>query len=82
MLRFVLLGAGYIAPRHAQAIKDVGGELIGFLDPNDSVGWIDSYFPEARYFSEFERFDRFCHKSFMAGNDIDYAVICTPNYLQ
>jgi UDP-N-acetyl-2-amino-2-deoxyglucuronate dehydrogenase len=75
--RFVLIGVGFVAPRHMKAIKDVGGELVAIMDPHDSVGIIDSYFPEAKYFSEFERFDRYCTKR----GDIDYTVVCSPNYL-
>jgi UDP-N-acetyl-2-amino-2-deoxyglucuronate dehydrogenase len=61
--RFALIGAaGYIAPRHMRAIKDVGGRLVAALDPSDSVGIIDSYFPEADFFTEFERFDRHIDK--------------------
>lgn len=77
MLKFVLLGVGYVAPRHMQAIKDIGGELVAIMDPNDSVGLIDSYYPGASYFREFENLDRYCSKR----NDIDYCVICTPNFL-
>lgn len=76
--KFVLLGAaGFVSPRHMKAIRDVGGELVAIMDPHDSVGIIDSYFPEAMYFSEFERFDRYCMKR----GDIDYVSICSPNYL-
>lgn len=77
MKTFVLLGAaGYAAPKHMKAIKDVGGNLIACLDPHDSVGILDSYFPDCQYFREFERFDRFCIK-----NHVDYCVVCSPNYL-
>jgi UDP-N-acetyl-2-amino-2-deoxyglucuronate dehydrogenase len=77
MKKFVLIGAaGYVAPKHMAAIKAVGGNLIACLDPHDSVGILDSYFPGCKYFSEFERFDRFC-----SGQDIDYTVVCSPNYL-
>ena len=56
---FALVGAaGYVAPRHMRAIKDTGNRLVAALDPKDSVGIIDSYFPEADFFVEFERFDR------------------------
>jgi UDP-N-acetyl-2-amino-2-deoxyglucuronate dehydrogenase len=59
MKNFALIGAGgYIAPRHMKAIKDTGNNLIAALDKNDSVGILDSYFPEADFFTEFERFDR------------------------
>ena len=74
---YVLIGSGYIAPKHYQAIKNVGGNLVAFLDPHDSVGIVDSYFPNAQYFSEFERFDRYCSKR----NDISYVSIYSPNHL-
>ena len=75
--------AGYIAPRHMKAIKDTGNLLVAALDPNDSVGIIDSYFPEADFFTEFERFDRHIDKLHRAGHEdeIDYVSICSPNYL-
>ena len=82
--RFVLIGAaGYVAPRHMQAIREVGGELVAAFDPRDSVGIIDSYFPNAEFFVEFERFDRFLDKlrRGSSGRPIDYVSICSPNYL-
>ena len=80
--RFVLIGAaGFVAPRHMAAIKAIGGDLIAAFDPHDSVGILDSYFPECRYFSEFERFDRFCQKFLSGGGMIDFATIASPNYL-
>lgn len=84
MKNFALIGAaGYIAPRHMQAIKATGNSLIAAYDPNDSVGIIDSHFPEAHFFTEFERFDR--HVDKLARNPlstkIDYMSICSPNYL-
>lgn len=79
---FALIGvAGYIAPRHLRAIKDVGGDLKVALDPADSVGLLDSHFPDARFFVEFERFDRHVDKLRRAGEKIDYVSICSPNYL-
>ena len=83
MNRFALIGAaGYIAPRHMKAIKDTGNQLVAALDKNDSVGIIDSYFPDARFFTEFERFDRHLEKQRREnGNKIDYVSICSPNYL-
>jgi len=79
---FVLIGAaGYVAPRHMQAIKGTGNKLVAALDPNDSVGIIDSYFPEADFFTEFERFDRHVEKLKRKGTNIDYVSICSPNYL-
>ena len=80
---FALIGAaGYIAPRHMKAIKDTGNDLIAALDKNDSVGIIDSYFPEAYFFTEFERFDRFVDKYHRTHDKkIEYVGICSPNYL-
>ncbi|MHC4583126.1 MAG: Gfo/Idh/MocA family protein [Planctomycetota bacterium] len=83
MRKFALIGAGgYIAPRHMKAIKETGNVLIAALDPNDSVGIIDSYFPDADFFTEFERFDRHLEKLRRENNQrIDYISICSPNYL-
>lgn len=75
--KFALTGAaGYVAPRHMKAIKDVGGELVAVLDPHDSVGVLDSYFPNCLYFREPERFERWLSK-----NQVDYISVCSPNYL-
>jgi len=80
--KFGLIGAaGYIAPRHMKAIKETGSELVAALDPNDSVGVIDSYFPEAAFFTEFERFDRHLDKLRRKGEGVDYVSVCSPNYL-
>jgi len=73
MINYVLLGAGFVAPRHYRAIKETGGNLLAILDPYDSVGAIDSYFKDCKYFREYERFDRFC-----IDQDIDYCVVCSP----
>lgn len=84
MKNFALVGAaGYIAPRHMQAIKATGNELVAALDINDSVGIIDSHFPNAEFFTEFERFDRHIDKLRRANDDrrVDYISICSPNYL-
>ncbi len=83
MKNFALIGAaGYIAVRHMQAIKETGNNLVAALDKFDSVGIIDSYFPEADFFTEFERFDRHIDKIRHNENmQIDYVSICTPNYL-
>ncbi|MCZ4282358.1 Gfo/Idh/MocA family oxidoreductase [Kiloniella laminariae] len=79
---FALIGAaGYIAPRHMKAIKETENNLIAALDPSDSVGIIDSYFPQARFFTEFERFDRHIDKLRRRGDCVDYVSICSPNYL-
>jgi len=80
--RFALIGAaGFVAPRHMKAIAEVGGRLVAALDPNDSVGIIDSYFPSADFFTEFERFDRHLDKARRKGQKVDYVSICSPNYL-
>ena len=82
MKKFALLGAaGYIAPRHLKAIKDTGNDLIVALDKFDSVGVMDSYFPNADFFVEFERFDRHVEKLKRNNINLDYVSICTPNYL-
>jgi UDP-N-acetyl-2-amino-2-deoxyglucuronate dehydrogenase len=82
MQNFALMGAGgYVAPRHMQAIKAVGGDLKVIFDPNDSVGVIDGFFPEANFFVEFERFDRHVDKLRRRGEKLDYMSICSPNYL-
>jgi len=84
MKNFALTGvAGYIAPRHLKAIKDTGNRLLAAVDPHDSVGILDSFFPEASFFTEFERFDRHLEK-FRRGskeNKIDFISIFSPNHL-
>lgn len=80
--RFALIGAaGYIAPRHMRAIRDTDNNLVAAVDKNDSVGIIDSYFPDAAFFTEFERFDRHVDKIKRGGSPLDYISICSPNYL-
>jgi UDP-N-acetyl-2-amino-2-deoxyglucuronate dehydrogenase len=83
MKNFGLIGAsGYIAPRHLKAIRETGNNLIAALDPFDSVGIMDSFFPDAAFFTEPERFDRHLDKMRRSGNGhIDYVSICSPNYL-
>lgn len=82
MKNFALIGAaGYIAPRHMKAIKDTGNNLVAALDKFDSVGIIDSYFPDADFFTEFERFDRHVDKLRRNDIEIDYVSVCSPNYL-
>jgi UDP-N-acetyl-2-amino-2-deoxyglucuronate dehydrogenase len=82
-INFGLIGAaGYIAPRHIKAVKETGNELVAALDKSDSVGIIDSYFPNAAFFLEAERFDRHLDKLRRQGdNKIDFVSICSPNYL-
>ena len=82
MNRFALIGAaGYIAPRHMRAIKETGNVLMAALDPSDNVGVIDSYFPNADFFIEFERFDRHIDKLRRKGELVNFISICSPNYL-
>jgi UDP-N-acetyl-2-amino-2-deoxyglucuronate dehydrogenase len=82
MKNFALIGvAGYIAPRHLKAIKATGHNLIAALDKFDSVGILDSYFPEADFFVEFERFDRHIEKLKRQNISLDYVSVCSPNYL-
>ena len=89
-INFALIGAaGYIAPRHMKAIKDTGNKLVCALDPYDGVGIIDSYFPDADFFIEPERFDRHLDKLHRLARSkrrvedrkIDYVSICSPNYM-
>lgn len=84
MHNFAIIGAaGYIAPRHLQAIKDTGNNLIAAIDPNDSVGVLDRYFPDAKFFTEIERFDRFLEKIKRESKEkrAHFVSICSPNYL-
>ncbi|WP_404393208.1 Gfo/Idh/MocA family oxidoreductase [Pseudoalteromonas phenolica] len=82
MKNFALIGAaGYIAPRHLRAIKDTGNNLVAAMDINDSVGIMDSHFPEAEFFTEFEGFTAFVEDQEMRGKKLDYIAICSPNYL-
>ena len=82
MKKFALIGAaGYIAPRHLRAIKDTGNDLVVAMDINDSVGIMDSHFPNAEFFTEFEDFTAFVEDQAMQGNKLDYIAVCSPNYL-
>lgn len=82
MKNFALIGAaGYIAPRHLRAIKDTNNRLVAAYDNFDSVGIMDSFFPESSFFVEQELFDRHCTKLKGTEKEIDYVSICTPNYL-
>ena len=89
-LNFALIGAaGYIAPRHMKAIRETGNNLVAALDPYDGVGIIDSYFPDANFFIEPERFDRHLDKLRRLADSkvsethrkVDYVTICSPNYM-
>lgn len=78
MKNFAIVGAaGYIAPRHLKAIKDTGNNLVAAYDLFDSVGIMDSYFPDCSFFTQFELFDRHLSKI----KSVDFVSVCTPNYL-
>ncbi len=82
MKRFALVGAaGYIAPRHMKAIRDTGNDLVVAMDVNDSVGILDSHFPDARFFTDFELFDAHVNAERRAGSALDYVSIASPNFL-
>ena len=84
MKNFALIGAaGYIAPRHLQAIHETGNRLVAAVDPHDSVGILDRYFPDARFFTEIERFDRHLERLRRERRNerVDYVSVCSPNYL-
>jgi UDP-N-acetyl-2-amino-2-deoxyglucuronate dehydrogenase len=82
MKNFALIGAaGFVAPRHMKAIRETGNDLVAAMDRFDSVGVMDSYFPNADFFVEFERFDRHLEKLKRQGRQVDYVSICSPNYL-
>lgn len=81
MTNFILIGLGYIAERHMQAIKATGGNLLAVLNKHDSVGILDKYFPDAELFLEFEIFDRHITMLQRTGTIIHYVVVCSPNYL-
>ena len=82
MKNFAIIGvAGYIAPRHLRAIKDTGNQLVAAYDKFDSVGIMDSYFPNCSFFTEMELFDRHCSKLKKTDERVNMLSICTPNYL-
>jgi len=79
---FALIGAaGYIAPRHLDAMRANGSNLIAAMDPSDSVGVLDRYFPDAKFFTSYERFERFLFKKKIDNNPVEYVSICSPNYI-
>lgn len=82
MKNFALIGAaGYIAPRHMKAIRDTGNKLVAAMDVNDSVGILDSHFPDAQFFTDFEMLDAHISAERRAGRGIDYVSIASPNFL-
>lgn len=79
---FAVIGVGgYIAPRHLEAIQELGGNLVAAYDKNDSVGIMDRYFPDCQFFTDFERFESCLQSLKLAGQSIDYISICTPNHM-
>jgi UDP-N-acetyl-2-amino-2-deoxyglucuronate dehydrogenase len=82
-IKFAIIGAsGYIAPRHMKAISEIGGELIAVCDPYDAIGVIDSYFPQADFFTDFDKFAKFINDyNKTNAQQIEYVSICSPNYL-
>jgi len=81
-MNFGIIGAaGYIAKRHLKAIKDNNCNLVAAYDPFDSIGILDSFFPDAYYFNEMELFDRYVSKVSSSNQGLNYLSICSPNYL-
>ncbi len=81
---FAVIGVGgYIAPRHLRAIRDTGNQLLAAVDPKDSVGVLDQYSFDVKFFTEIERFDRHLEKLRRGPEEgrIHYVSICSPNYL-
>lgn len=82
MKNFILIGAGgYIAPRHMQAIKETGNNLLAAMDVHDSVGILDSYFPDAAFFTSIDQLGVFIDKQIESGIPVDYLTVCSPNHL-
>ena len=80
--RFALIGAsGYVAPRHVRAIKETKNVLVAAMDPHDSIGFLDNYYPESCFFTKFEHFDRYMDKLKSQHKGVDFVSICSPNYL-
>lgn len=81
-LRFALIGAaGFVAPRHLQAIKDVGGKLVAALDPHDGVGALDHFDKDTEFFTDEHAFERHLERMNLAGNPVDWVVVCSPNFM-
>ncbi len=82
MKNFILIGAGgYIAPRHMQAIKETGNNLLAAMDVHDSVGILDSYFPDAAFLTSIDQLGVFIDKQIESGIPVDYLTVCSPNHL-
>ncbi len=81
---FAVIGVGgYIAPRHLRAIRDTGNRLVAAVDPKDSVGVLDQYSFDVKFFTEIERFDRHLEKLRRGPEEgrLHYVSVCSPNYL-
>ncbi len=82
MKQFAVIGlSGDIAPRHIKAIKETRSNLLAAIDPHDNVGFLDSYYPEASFFTEYVRFDRYMDKLQNTSSGVDFVSVCSPNYL-
>ena len=82
MKQFAVIGlSGYIAQRHIKAIKETRSNLLAAIDPHDNVGFLDSYYPEASFFTEYVRFDRYMDKLQNTSSGVDFVSVCSPNYL-
>jgi UDP-N-acetyl-2-amino-2-deoxyglucuronate dehydrogenase len=76
-MKYAIIGLGYIADRHLQAIHDTGGQLVAAYDPYTSVGKLDKYHKDCKYFNDIETFVEFLEKN----RHLDVLSICSPNYL-
>jgi UDP-N-acetyl-2-amino-2-deoxyglucuronate dehydrogenase len=54
---------------------------VAALDPATSVGIVDSYFPEAAFFTEPELFEAYLEDLAVRGQGVDYLSVAAPNYL-
>ena len=82
MKNFALIGAaGYIAERHMRAIKETGNRIVAATDAFDVMGRMDSFFPEAEFFLDFNTFEKFVSDQKRGSKPIEYVSICSPNYL-
>ena len=75
-MNFVIIGFGYIAIRHLEAIKMIKGNVVAVYDPHNSAGILDRYFPKAKFFNLFEEFDNFCQH-----HQPDFVCVLSPNHL-
>ena len=77
-LSFAILGAaGFVAPRHMEAISKIGGRIVAACDPSGAVGVLDRYAPDCRFFLYFEQFLSWLARE----KETHYVVVATPNDL-